>query len=384
MSYTIHHKDKNTAARTGRLKTKSGVIETPFFMPVATKAVGKFLHSKKLEELGTKAIISNAFILSLRPGADAIKKLKGIKKFMNFSGINFTDSGGFQMYSDSLYIKSNDKGVYFKNPLSGETIFMTPEQNMKLQLDIGADVAMCLDTMPLYGHTKEHIQKAVKITIEWAKRCKHEHDRLQKNIPQNKRQLLFAISQGGIYPDLRKFCAQELLTNDFDGYAIGGVAMPEFTYQGNIKKIKTLEQHVIKVHKKIIPENKICYLMGEGDPIWLLEAIALGVDCFDSRMPTQSARRGTLFTFQGRIKILNKKYETDTRPLDKNCTCFTCRTYTRAYLRFLLREEEPVGRELASIHNIYFMHQLIEKAKHAIKKNNFKTFLMEMKRKYKR
>ncbi|MEN9626472.1 MAG: hypothetical protein RL557_800 [archaeon] len=379
--FTITHRDKKTSARIGVLQTKSGRIETPFFMPVATKAVGKFLDSKKLDETGTKAIISNAFILSLRPGLQFMKKIGGIKKFMNFYGINFTDSGGFQMYSDSLYIKSDDKGVYFKNPVSGERIFMTPEENMKLQLGIGADVAMCLDTMPLYEHSKEEIKAAVERTILWAERCKKEHDLLQKKIPAGKRQLLFAISQGGIYKDLRELCIKKLLPLEFDGYAIGGVALPESLYEGNMGKVKKMEQEVIMVHKKIVPE-KICYLMGEGDPVWMLEAIALGVDCFDSRMPTQSARRGTLFTHNGRIKILNKKYEQDMGPIEKSCGCFSCTNYSRAYVRFLLKEDEAVGKELASIHNIYFMQSLIARAKEAIKKNTFKKFVKEMKKRY--
>ena len=381
MTFTITHHDKKTSARIGILQTKSGAIETPFFMPVATKATAKFIDSHMLEQTGTKAIISNAFILSLRPGLAFMKKIGGIKKFMNFEGINFTDSGGFQMYSDSLYVKSDDKGVYFKNPASGEIIFMTPEENMQLQLAINADVAMCLDTMPLYGTSKEDIKRAVEKTIMWAGRCKKEHDLLQRKIPAGKKQLLFAISQGGIHKDLREYCIRQLLKYNFDGYAIGGVALPELLYGGDIEKVKKMEQEVINVHKKIAPEQ-VCYLMGEGDPVWLLEAIALGVDCFDSRMPTQSARRGTLFTFKGRMKISNKKYEHDMKPIETNCGCFACRHYSRAYIRFLLKEDEAVGKELASIHNIFFMQQLIREAKKAIKKNNFKKFVGGMKRKY--
>jgi len=381
MSFTITHKDKHTKARIGILKTKSGDIETPFFMPVATKATAKFIDTKQLEELAP-AIISNAFLLSLRPGVEIIRRFKDIKKFMNYNGIIFTDSGGFQMYSDYLYIKSDEKGVYFRNPISGEKIFMTPEKNMKIQLDINADVAMCLDVMPLYKDSKEDIKKAVELTINWAERCKKEHNKLQNKILKNNRQLLFCISQGGIHEDLRKFCIKKLSEIDFDGYAIGGIALPKALYGKEIGKAKKLEQQSIITHKKYSPENKPCYLMGEGDPIWLLEAIALGVDCFDSRYPTQSARRGTIFTKNGKIKILNKKYEYNKAPLEKNCRCFVCKNYSRTYVRFLLRENEPVGKELASYHNVYFMKWLIEEAKKHIKKNNLKEFLGMMKKIY--
>ncbi|MEK6871277.1 MAG: tRNA guanosine(34) transglycosylase Tgt [Nanoarchaeota archaeon] len=384
MVFTILHRDTSTAARIGVLQTKSGKIETPFFMPVATKATAKFVNSKQLEEIGTPAVISNAFILSVQPGKELLKKIGGIKKFMQFNGINFTDSGGFQMYSDSLYISSNDRGVLFKNPVSGENIFMTPEENMDLQISVDADVAMCLDSMPRYSNSKEEIKKAVERTILWAGRCKKTHDKLQKKIARSRRQLLFAISQGGIYSDLRKLCIEKLLLFDFDGYAIGGVAMPEFTYGGDMEKIKKMEQSVIKAHKKVVGENKICYLMGEGDPVWMSEAIALGVDCFDSRMPTQSARRGTLFTSKGRLKLLNKKYKKDMRTIDQKCSCFTCKHYSRAYVRFLLREKESVGMELASIHNLFYMQTLINGVKKAIRKNCYKKFLQDLKRKYDR
>jgi len=380
--FKITHKDKKTQARTGILKTKKGKIETPFFMPVCTKAVAKFINSKQLEEIGIKAIISNAFILSLRPGSKTIKKLGGIGNFMNFSNINVTDSGGFQMYSDSLFIKSNNQGVYFKNPISGEKIFMTPEKNMKLQLEINAEIAMCLDSMPLYKNSKKQIEEAVNRTILWAKKCKQTHDKLQKKLPSNNGQLLFAISQGGIYKDLRKKCAQELLKLNFDGYAIGGIALPEECYSGNINKIKKQEHAAVKAHKQVIPENKICYLMGEGDPIWLLEAIALGCDMFDSRYPTQAARRGTLLTSKGKLKIFNKKYSNDKNPIDKNCKCMVCKNYSRAYIRHLLKQDEPTGKQLASYHNLYFINNLMKQARQAIRKGKFKEFKNQIKKIY--
>jgi len=362
--FKIICKDKKTNARIGILKTKKHSIETPFFMPVSTKATPKFINSKRLEEIGN-ATISNAFILSLRPKTKLIKKFGGIGNFMNFSGINFSDSGGFQMYSKELYISSDKNGVIFKNPISKEKIFMTPEKNMEIQLDIGSEVAMCLDRMPLYEDSKKEIENSVELTTTWAKRCKIHHDKLQKKIPKNKRQLLFGITQGGIYEDLREKSTKELISLNFDGYSIGGFGMGE-TFSEEMK--------IVKKQKKIFPENKPLYLMGIGSPKEILEAISYGVDIFDSRLPTMNARHGELFTSIGKIKILNKKYTNDRSPIDKKCSCFVCKNYSKAYIKFLLKENEPVGKELASYHNLYYLKNLIEEAKKEIKKGSFNKF----------
>jgi queuine tRNA-ribosyltransferase len=374
-AFQITHKDKKTKARIGILKTKKHSIETPFFMPVATKATAKHLNSKALEQLGAKAIISNAFLLSIRPGTEIIKKLGGIGKFMNFSGINFTDSGGFQMYSKSIYLSSDEKGVLFKNPISSEKIFMTPEKDMEIQLQIQSEVAMCLDRMPLYEDSKKEIENAVRLTTAWAKRCKEHHDKQQKNKKENQKQLLFGITQGGIYKDLRKKSADELKKLNFDGYSIGGFGMGETFNQ---------EMKIVKQQKQILPENKPIYLMGIASPNEILEAISLGCDIFDSRLPTQNARHGELFTSKGKIKILNKKYQTDNSPIDKSCNCFTCKNYSKAYIRFLLKENEPVGKELASYHNLYYLQNLIQQAKEQIKKNTFSKFKKKIRKIYKK
>lgn len=380
--FEIKYKDKKTKARVGILKTKKGNIETPFFMPVATKASVKFVNPSKLYEMGIKAIISNALLLSIRPGEKLIKKLGGLGRFMNFQGINVTDSGGFQMYTDSIYVSSNEKGVYFRNPLSGEKIFMAPEKNMEIQLDIGGEIAMCLDRMPLYENSKKEILEAVNLTTEWAKRCKKHHDKLQKNFSFNKKQLLFGIVQGGIYEDLREKSAKELLELDLDGYAIGGLALPEECYNGEKKKLKKYEYRAIEVYKRIIPENKITYLMGEGDPVEVLEAISKGIDMFDSKYPTQTARRGTLLTSNGKIKILSRKYLDDKSAIDKKCDCFVCKNYSKAYIRYLLKEKEGVGKELASYHNLYFMKKLFEEIREVIKKSSFLQYKNKIKRIY--
>jgi queuine tRNA-ribosyltransferase len=373
MSFKIIYKDKKTNARIGKLKTKNGTAETPFFMPVATRAVTKGLTSEELHEMGVQSVISNGLILYLRNGSKIIKKIGGIKKFMNYKGINFTDCGGFQMYSKQIYIKSTNEGVQFRNPINGEKLFITPEKDMQIQLDIDSDVAMCLDSMPLYEHSKKEIENAVEKTTMWAKRCKLYHDKIQEKIPEEKRQILFGINQGGIYEDLRKKSINELLKLNFEGYSIGGFGMGE-TIEEEFKIIKSM--------KKIIPEEKPIYLMGIGTPLEILKGIAEGIDIFDSRIPTQSARHGTMFTSKGKIKILNEKYKFDKTSLDKNCDCFVCKNYSKAFLRYQLMNNEQVGKRLAMYHNIYFLTKLIEKAKEKIKEGKFEEFLKKVEKEY--
>ena len=285
------------------------------------------------------------------------------------------------MYSPSLYIKSNEKGVFFKNPIKGNKVFITPEKDMQIQLDLNSDIAMCLDTMPLIEHSKKQIQLAVKRTNQWAKRCKHHHNLIQekRKIPKNKmqseKQLLFGITQGGIHKDLRKISCQQLKEINFDGYSIGGLALGEPRKQ---------MFEMVRIHKSIIPKNKPCYLMGVGNPIELLEAISLGVDMFDSRFPTHNARHGTLFTSQGKLRIFQKQHELSKLPIDKNCNCFVCkyRKYTRAYIRYQLSQGEAVGMRLATYHNLYYLMNLIKQSREAIKKGKFKSFKDKIQRIY--
>ena len=373
-TFTITHKDKSTNARIGLLQTKKGKVETPFFMPVATRGSVKTLTSEELKQMKVPAVISNALILYLREGSVITNKLGGIGKFMNYNGINFTDSGGFQMYTPTIYIKSNEEGVQFKNPLNGEKIFMTPEKNMKVQLDIGSEVAMCLDSMHMYTHSKLQIEDSVKKTTAWAKRCKLHHETLQKNIPKSKRQLLFGIIQGGKYEDLRETSTKSLLEIDFDGYSIGGFGLGETIQE---------EFNIVKQLKQLLPENKPVYLMGIGNPIEILKGIELGVDIFDSRMPTQNARRGSLFTSEGKLRILKEDCKFDTSPIDKNCNCFVCKNYSRAFIRYLIINDELTGKKLTTYHNIYFLTKLIETAKQKIKQGKFKDFQKEVEKKYK-
>jgi len=373
MGFEIKYRDLKTKARIGLLKGRHGDAETPLFMPVATKATLKHLASDDLERMNAKAIISNAFILSLRPGTEIIREAGGLGKFMDYSGVIFTDSGGFQMYSKKLYLESTEERVVFRNPYSGEKIFMTPEENMKIHADIGSDVAMCLDTMPLYEDSKEAISEAVRKTSLWAKRCKTEHDKIQKKSSDEERQLLFGITQGGIYDDLRRESAEEISKIDFDGYALGGLALGE---------PKEDEYRMVEIVKKIVPEEKPVYLMGAGDPVELLESVSRGVDIFDSRFPTKNARHGKLFTWKGYLNATNAGYKNEFSPIDKDCDCFVCKRYTKAYIAHLLRHLEGTGYRLASYHNVYFLHKLMEKAREEIKKGTFSQFLNEMKRAY--
>jgi queuine tRNA-ribosyltransferase len=374
MTFKVIHKDKKTNARIGRLKTKNGIAETPFFMPVATRGVTKGLTSEELKKMRVQAVISNALILYLRHGSEIIKSFGGIRKFMNFKGINFTDCGGFQMYSPRIYINSTEKGINFRNPINGEKLFITPEKDMEIQLDINSDVAMCLDSMPMYEHSKEEIAEAVEKTSIWAKRCKEHHDKLQEKIPKVKRQMLFGIIQGGIFEDLRKKAAENLMKLNFDGYSIGGFGLGETINE---------EFKIVEQMKKIIPENKPIYLMGIGTPVEIIKGIALGVDIFDSRMPTQNARHGTLFTSKGNLKITNEKYKFDKSSIDENCDCFVCKNYSKSFIRYQLINDEPLGKRLGMYHNIYFLTKLIEKAKKEIRKGKFNEFMKEVESKYK-
>jgi len=373
MAFHIKHKDKKTKARIGELETKSGKVETPFFMPVTTNGTAKYITTRDLEEMGAPSVISNALLLYFRPGIAVLREFGGIKKFMAWNGINFTDSGGFQMYSKHIFEKSEDKGVHFRDPYGGKKIFMTPEDNMKIQLQINSDVAMCLDSMPMYEHSKEDITESVRKTLLWAGRCKKEHDKLQAKRSFGKRQLLFGITQGGIYLNLRKECCEKLVKLNFDGYSIGGFGLGESFEE---------EMKIVEQQKKIIPENKPVYLMGIGSPWEILEAVSHGVDIFDSRLPTKNARHGQLFTSKGELKLMNKKYEKDTNPIDKECGCYVCEKYSRAYIRHLLQRDEGVGKQLVSYHNLYYLTKLLEKAKEEIKKGKFKEFKEKIRKIY--
>jgi queuine tRNA-ribosyltransferase len=373
MAFRILARDTKSLARVGTLTVRGRRVETPVFMPVATKTAVKHVTPGMLEEMGAQATISNSFVLSLRPGVKVVKKVGGIHVLSTYPGVMFTDSGGFQMYTPSLYKGSTDTGVEFKNPYSGERIFMTPEQNMQLQFDLGSDVAMCFDTMPLIAHSKEAVALAVNRTSSWAKHCKTILDALQKGIPKGKRQLLFGIVQGGIHDDLRRISAGALTTIDFDGFAIGGLALGE---------AKEDEYRMIEVCQEYLPRNKPVYLMGAGNPIELLEAIERGCDIFDSRFPTMNARHGNIFSWKGKYIVTNAEHKDSLKPLDPDCDCMVCKRYSRAYICHLIRNEEGVGYQLASYHNLYFLQELMRRTRKAIKAGRFGSFKKQFIRVY--
>ena len=344
-------------ARIGKLKTRHGTIETPFFMPVATRAVGKYIGTEDYKKIGVDAIISNSLILSFNPGLDVIKKAGGIHKFMNFTKVSFTDCGGFQVSRDSFSSKQVEKGIYFRNPYDKSTHFITPKKSMEIQQIIKSDVAVSFDDMAPYGSNKKRFEKAIGRTHRWAKESLKYHT--------DKKQLLFGISQGGFHKDLRRKSAEFMNSLDFDGIAIGGVAIGEPKKEMYLA-VKSAIPHISK--------NKPRYVMGVGSPQDIVEMISLGVDCFDSIFPARGARHGTIFTSKGKIALNKGKYKLDLSPLDKECCCYTCKNYSKSYLRHLSKINEPEGMRLKTCHNIYFMMSLIKDIKKAIKKKALSKF----------
>ncbi len=357
---------EDSEARFGKLKTKHGTVETPFFMPIATKGTAKQVSHSELKTIGSDIIITNAFILYLKPGLEVIRKFKGIHKFMNWDKSIFTDSGGFQILSKSFLHQADDKGVYFKNPFDGTKKFFTPEDIIKIEEEIGSDVAMTLDFVPHYGNTKEYIAECTRITHLWAKRCLESHT--------DSHQLLFGICQGGTFKDLREKSSKFISSLDFDGIALGGLGIGE----GSKSMYST-----IKMSIKLIDKNKPRYLMGVGSPEDILESVSLGIDCFDSRFPTMNARHGGIFTNNGKINIEKSIYKSDESPLDKNCRCYTCKNFSKAYIHHLYRTYEPIKDRYGNIHNLFFIQNLIKQIRKAIKNNEFNEFKKEFFENYK-
>ncbi len=353
-------------ARAGKLKLAHCTVKTPFFMPVATRAIGKFVDSEDLRNTQTQCVIANSLHLHMSVGSESMEKLGGIHKYMNWDGGVFTDSGGFQMYSEHMLIGTTINGVKFKDPKGGKKFFCTPEKNMELQHEIGADVAMCLDDMPTFGVTKERLLESMKKTFDWAQRCKKHHDQINR-----KKQLLFGICQGGTYPDLREKSAEMISSVDFDGLAFGGLALGE-------PMEKMFE--AVNAGMKKMPKEKPKYLMGVGVPLQIIKAVSMGVDCFDSTYPTMTARHNWLLTGKGTLDIGKKKFAEDERPVDEECDCYVCKNLTRAYMHHTSRAKEAAGFRLRTIHNIRFMTKLMENIRKAIKNNELNDFKKELKK----
>jgi len=362
--YTLIHKDKNSKARLGRIKTLHGEVDTPAFMTVGTHATVKGLTFKQVEDAGAQIILSNAYHVFLRPGMEIIEKSGGLHKFMGWDKPILTDSGGYQIFSLALFRKMHERGVEFQSHIDGLKHFLTPEDVVKIQETLGSDIMMPLDECVHYPCTKDQAKIAMQRTIDWAKRSKlFFEDRRPKT--EDRRQLLFGIVQGATYEDFRRECAKRMVDMDFDGYSIGGVSVGESS---------NLIYNIIDLVANLLPENKPRYAMGIGYPFDIVEAVDRGVDMFDCVIPTRYGRNGTAFTSTGKIIIRNATYAEDFGPLDAKCGCYTCKNFYRAYLRHLFNAKEMLGLILLSLHNVYFFLDLMRRIRAAIKEDKFSQF----------
>jgi len=346
-------------ARLGKLHTNYGTFDTPMFMPVGTLANVKTLTPEELKEMNSAVILSNTYHLWLRPGEDIVDKAGGLHKFMNYDGPILTDSGGFQVFSLAKNKKKDitEEGVHFKSHIDGSKLFLTPELSIQIQNKLDSDIAMSFDECIPYPATYEYAKASTERTIRWAKRGKEVHS--------NPNQSLFGIVQGGEYEDLRKWSAEETVKLDFDGYSIGGTSVGE----GKDTMYKMIDYAI-----KYLPIDKPRYLMGVGEPIDLLEGVERGVDMFDCVLPTRLARHGNAFTRCGKINLKNLKYKEDFTPIEDGCDCYTCKNYTKAYIRHLITCDETLGGRLLSIHNIRFLIKEMEEIREAIKEERFAEY----------
>jgi queuine tRNA-ribosyltransferase len=349
--YKVVDRDEGSGARLGLLRTAHGDMETPAFLPVATKATVKALSSEEIESAASSALIANAFHLYLDPGTELIETLGGLHRFMNWKGTIFTDSGGFQLIRQDFSLRVQEDGFLLKTK-EGKSEVFTPEKCAEVQMQLGSDVAMVLDDCPPFGKDEREILASVERTTRWARRFKDAHDR--------KDQLIFGIIQGGTYPEMRERSAVELVPMDFDGYGIGGLSIGE---------PKELMFSTIEKMVKFLPDEKPRYLMGLGSPLDMLVAISQGVDIFDSVFPTRYGRHGTAFGFNGKMNIEGKRFKSDDSPIEEGCGCIACKNYTRAYIRHLLKEKEMLGLRLMSIHNLFFTQDLMRRARESIREN---------------
>ncbi|HBL25101.1 MAG TPA: tRNA guanosine(34) transglycosylase Tgt [Deltaproteobacteria bacterium] len=362
---TIEIHCKDGAARTGRLLTDHGSIETPVFMPVGTQGTVKAMTHRQLEELGVGMILSNAYHLYLRPGDELIRKLGGLHRFSGWDGAILTDSGGYQIFSLGVLREIKEDGVLFQSHIDGSRHFLTPEKMIRVQENIGADIAMCLDECVSYPSTFEYTSDSVELTTRWARRC--------LNARSGGPQKLFGIIQGGFYPDLRLRSAEDILALDFDGFAIGGLSVGE---------PKNLMWEMVDTVIGLMPADKPRYMMGIGLPEDLLEGVKRGIDMFDCIIPTRFARNGGLFTWDGRINIKNARFTDDEGPIEEGCPCYTCRTFSRAYLRHLVVSHELTSFYLNTIHNVYFYMEFMRKIRHAVSTGTFGRFYHDFKKRY--
>lgn len=357
-------------AKRGEFHTVHGVIQTPVFMNVGTAAAIKgAVSTEDLQGIKTQVELSNTYHLHVRPGDQVVKKLGGLHKFMVWDKPILTDSGGFQVFSLARLRKIKEEGVYFNSHIDGKKIFMGPEESMQIQSNLASTIAMAFDECPSSVATREYIQNSVERTTRWLARCKAEMARLN-TLPDtiNQHQMLFGINQGGIYEDIRIEHAKEIAKMDLDGYAVGGLAVGE----SHEEMYRILEAVV-----PYLPIEKPTYLMGVGTPANILEAVDRGVDFFDCVYPSRNGRHGHVYTNQGKLNLFNAKYELDDAPIEEGCQCPACRTYSRAYIRHLLKAKEMLGMRLCVLHNLYFYNNMMEEIRAAIEAGRYKEYKRE-------
>ncbi len=357
MKFKLHNQSE--FARKGELEFQRGNIQTPAFMPVGTNGTVKGLTVSDLDETNSEVILGNTFHLMLRPGDKLIKELGGLHKFINWKKPILTDSGGFQVWSLGELAKISEEGVKFNSPYDGKKIFMTPEDSITIQENLGSDIIMTFDECTDYPSTHDEAKKSMELSMRWAKRCKDAH---------KSESALFGIVQGGMYKDLREESLNKLIEIDFDGIALGGLSV------GESKQEKT---EILEFMSNKLPEDKPRYLMGVGTPEDIVEAVRYGIDMFDCVLPTRNARNGQLFTSEGVINIRNAEYKNSDVPIDKNCDSKVSQNYSRAYLNHLQRTNEMLGSMLATYHNIYYYQSLMRDIRNAIKDNLFAKFLKD-------
>lgn len=357
-------------AKRAELQTVHGTVQTPVFMNVGTVAAIKgAVATTDLREIGTQIELSNTYHLHVRPGDMVVKKMGGLHRFMNWDRPILTDSGGFQVFSLASLRKIREEGVYFQSHIDGRKIFMGPEQSMQIQSNLGSTIAMAFDECPSSVADRGYVQNSVDRTTRWLARCKEEMNRLNSlEDTVNPHQMLFAINQGAIYPDIRIEHAKRIREMDLDGYAVGGLAVGETHEQ-----MYDILDHVVPY----LPEDRPVYLMGVGTPLNILEAVARGVDFFDCVYPSRNGRHGHVYTARGKRNLFNAQYELDDRPIEEGCGCPACRNYSRAYIRHLLKAKEMLGMRLCVLHNLYFYNHLMEDIRGAIEKGRFQAFKKE-------
>lgn len=358
IKYRLIKKEKHTGARLGEITTPHGTIQTPIFMPVGTQATVKSLSPEELKEMNAQIILSNTYHLWERPGDDLVAEAGGLHKFMNWDRPILTDSGGFQVFSLAKLRDINEQGVNFRSNLNGAKLFLSPEKAIHIENNLGADIMMSFDECPPFFESYDYIKKSVERTSRWAERGLNAH----RN-PET--QGLFGIVQGGGHKELRQQSARDLISMDFAGYSIGGLSVGESKSEMN---------HVLEFTTPMLPENKPRYLMGVGSPDALIDGAMRGVDMFDCVLPTRIARNGTCMTSHGRLVVKNAKFARDFRPIDENCNCYTCRNFTRAYVRHLFKADETFGLRLTSYHNLYFLINLMKQVREAIKNDELLDF----------